>query len=39
MFNEDAKIMTKELEDIWQQIDSVYAEAERCQKHHKDENA
>lgn len=39
IFDEDAKVMTKELEDMWQQINSVYVEAERCQKHHKDENA
>jgi hypothetical protein len=23
---------------MWQQVNSVYVEAERCQKHHKDEN-
>lgn len=38
MFDEDAKTMIKELEDMWQGIDPVSAEAERCQKHRKDEN-
>lgn len=31
--------MTKELEGMWQRLDSVYVEAERCQKHHEDESA
>lgn len=36
MFDKDGNTRTKELEDMWQQIHSVYVEAERC---HKDENA
>ena len=35
MFDEDH---TRDLEDVWKQIQAAYLEAERCQNYHTDEN-
>ena len=39
MFHGSVETLTPDIELLWRQIHSVYIEAERCQNHHKDENA
>lgn len=39
MFDDCAETLTNDHKDLWKRVHSIYIEAERCQNHHKDENA
>lgn len=39
MFDPTITALTPELEDLFRQVGNIYLQAERCNNHHKDENA
>lgn len=38
-FNDDTNMSAEAIDKLWETVRSIYTEAERCNNHHKDENA